>query len=312
MSLNKIPIPMLALALMLVVGGYLLNHLGYVVWPEGVGQEASAESKGWSAVATSVGQSEAGALRIELAIRNETADWSAMEAVADKPAVLTNNGQTTHCDTVFVSTGGHRLAPGFQIRGFTAGTKAEPLTQLLYVECAGAEASPGSKLSIDYSYVTGQYNYYEKDANKVDTKLEVDLDQIAAEQTYPIARSSVEGLIQKPEAEIIALNDVVLTLTGVTRTDTGLLFTWQTSNPGEYASYVHIGNPPVVGEDGIFYGFYETPDIVSAPITPASGKVEWTTEVAVPKDVKGIYIMLSVETGKARLFANYAIDITDK
>jgi hypothetical protein len=68
----------------------------------------------------------------------------------------------------------------------------------------------------------------------------------------------------------------------------------------------------VIGEDGILYGFYETPDIVSVPITPAGDKAEWTTKVAVPQDVKGCYIMLSVETGKARLFANYAIDVTDK
>jgi hypothetical protein len=89
-------------------------------------------------------------------------------------------------------------------------------------------------------------------------------------------------------------------------------FAWQTSNPGEYPTYIHIGTPPVVGEDGILYGLYETPDLVSVPITPAGGAAEWTIEVAVPKDVKGLYIMLSVESGKARLYANYAVDITDK
>jgi len=51
---------------------------------------------------------------------------------------------------------------------------------------------------------------------------------------------------------------------------------------------------------------------VSVPITPAGDTTEWTTEVAVPQDVKGFYIVLSVESGKARLFANYAIDVTDK
>jgi hypothetical protein len=60
----------------------------------------------------------------------------------------------------------------------------------------------------------------------------------------------------------------------------------------------------VIGADGILYGFYETPDIVSVPITPAGDKAEWTTEVAVPQDVNGFYIMLSVESGKARRFAN--------
>lgn len=104
----------------------------------------------------------------------------------------------------------------------------------------------------------------------------------------------------------------LLTLTGVQRSDTGVQFRWQTSNPGEYPTYVHVGNPPVIGEDGILYGFYETPDILSVPITPAGDTAEWATEVAVPQDVKGLYIMLSAESGKQRLYANYAIDITDQ
>ena len=235
-----------------------------------------------------------------------------MQAAANKPAVLTaGDGKTTNCDTVFVSTGGHRLAPGFQMRGFIAGTKAEPKTQLIYVECKGAETASGSKLSMDYSYVTGEYNYYYPEANKVDSTLEVNLDQVGTDLKYPIPEP-VEGLIQKLGTEITAINNVVLTLTDVERTDNGLQFKWQTSNPGEYPSYVHIGNPPVIGEDGIFYGFYESPDIVSIPITGAGDMAEWTTEVAVPKDVKGFYIMLSVESKKQRLFTNYAVDITDK
>jgi hypothetical protein len=91
-----------------------------------------------------------------------------------------------------------------------------------------------------------------------------------------------------------------------------LQFSWEALNPGEYPTYVHIGNPPVIGLDGILYGFYETPDIVSVPIIPADAKAEWSTVVPVPQEVRGLYIMLSVETGKARLFANYAVDITDK
>jgi len=282
----------------------------YIVLPE-EDTSASVASKGWIAVATNVGQSNAGDLRIDITLRNETADWSAMQAAANKPAALTDGaGKTTNCDTVFVSTGGHRLAPGFQMRGFTAGTKAEPQIQPIYVECKGVTVAPGSKLSIDYSYVTGEYNYYYPETNKVDSTLEVHLDQVVSDLQYPIAEL-VEGLIQTPGTEITAINDVVLTLTDVERTDKGLQFKWQTSNPGEYPSYVHIGNPPVIGEDGILYGFYETPDIVSVPITPAGDKAEWATEVAVPKDVKGLYIMLSVESKKQRLFVNYAIDITD-
>jgi hypothetical protein len=302
-SIKKALIPVLTCAL-------LLSACAYIVLPEEEGA-SSAESKGWSAVVTNAGKSDAGDLHIDLTVRNETGDWSAMKAAEGKPAVLTSGDKSINCDTVFVSTGGHRLAPGFQMRGFIAGTKAEPQTQLIYVECKGAEAAPGSTLSIVYSYVTGQYNYYEPEANKADGKLELDLDQVATDLTYPIAEP-MEGLIQESSTEIVALNKCVLTLTGVERTDIGLQFAWQTSNPGEYPTYVHIGNPPVIGEDGILYGFYETPDIVSVPITPAGDKAEWTTEVAVPQDVKGFYIMLSVESGKARLFANYAVDVTDK
>lgn len=290
-----------------------IHACAYIVLPEGLeaSDAAGKESAGWTALATGIAESGSGNLRIEITLRNETGDWSAMQAVEGKPAVLTAGGKNTNCDTVYVGTGGHRLAPGFQLRGYIGGTKAEPTTQLIYVECAGAQVAPGSRLSIPYSYVTGQYNYYEQDKNRVDSKLEIDLDQVAADLTYPLA-VPVDGLVQGPEAEIVALNKVVLALTDIQRVDNGLQFAWQTSNPGEYPSYVHIGNPPVIGADGILYGYYETPDIINVPITPAGDEAQWTTEVAVPKDVSGFYIMLSVESGKARLFANYAIDITGK
>jgi hypothetical protein len=305
MSIKKALIPILACAL-------FFGACDYIVLPDDIDSSTSAASKGWSAVATNIGKSDAGGLHIDLSLRNETADWSAMQAAPNKPAVFTaGDGKTTNCDTVFISTGGHRLAPGFQMRGFTAGTKTEPKTQLIYVECQGAEATPGSKLSFDYTYVTGEYNYYYPETNKVDSTLEVNLDQLATDLNYPIAEP-VEGLIQKPGAGIIAINNVVLTLTDVSRTDQGLQFKWQTSNPGEYPSYVHIGNPPVIAADGILYGFYETPDIVSVPITGAGATAEWTTEVAVPKDAKDMYIMLSVESKKQRLFVHYTIDVTDK
>jgi hypothetical protein len=280
---------------------------GYIVLPEGV-DVGLGTSQGWSAVATNV-ESDAGVLHIDVTIRNDTGDWSAMQAVENKPAVLSADGGTTNCDTVFVSSGGHRLAPGFQMQGFIGGTKTEPEAQLLYVECEGAEAASGAILSIDYVYFTGQYNYYEPEANKGDGTLEVNLDEVAADLTYPIAES-IEGLVQPSDAEITAINDVVLTLTSVERTDDGLLFSWKTANPGEYPTYVHIGNPPVIGEAGIIYGLYEVPDLASVPITPAGGEAEWTTEVAVPQDAAGLYILLSAESGKQRLYANYAVDIT--
>lgn len=283
----------------------------YIVLPEGLDTQGAAGkgANGWSAVATKIEKSGSGDLRIELTIRNGTGDWSAMAAQAGKPAALTSAGKTANCDTVFVSTGGHRLAPGFQMRGYTAGTKSAPVPQAIYVACAGAEAAPGATLSIPYTYVTGQYNYYEQDKNKVEDTLVVPLDEAAPDQVFPVFEP-VDGLVQPADLQMVAINKVQFTLTDIQRTDTGLQFTWHTFNPGEYPSYVHIGNPPVIGADGMIYGFYETPDIVSVPITPAGGEASWTTEVAVPQDVDGFYILLSVETGKARLFANYAIDIT--
>ncbi len=299
-----------ALVLILVCA-LLLCACDYIVLPEDLDSYSSKGAKGWSAVVTHIGKTDAGDLHIDLTIRNETGDWSAMQAAPDKPAVLkSGDGKTSTCGTVFISTGGHRLAPGFQMRGYTAGTKADQKIQLIYVECQGAEATPGSKLAVDYSYVTGEYNYYYPDENRVDATLEVDLDEVAADLTYPVFEE-IKELSHKPGTEITAINNVILTLTGVERTDTGLLFKWQTRNPGEYPSYVHIGNPPVIGADGIIYGFYETPDIVSVPITPAGDKAEWTTQVTVPQDVTGLYILLSVESKKQRLFISYAVDITD-
>jgi hypothetical protein len=304
MCLKKALIPILASAL-------LLSACDYIVLPE-EDNPASTVSKGWSAVVTNVGQSDAGDLHIDITLRNETADWSAMQAAADKPAVLAaSDGKTTNCDTVFVGTGGHRLAPGFQMRGFIAGTKAEPKTQLIYVECKDAQAAPGSKLSFDYTYYTGEYNYYEQEANKTSGKIELNLDPVVEDVEYPIAEP-VEGLIQKRDTPITALNDCTLSLADVQRTDTGLQFKWLNSNPGEYPTYVHVGTPPVIGADGILYGLYESPDIASVPVTGAGKTAEWTTEVAVPKDVKGSYILLSVESRKQRLFVNYAVDITDE
>lgn len=299
--------------LVLIVFSFSSFACRYIVIPEGL--EASSGSNksggGWSAMATDITQSDNGDLHIDITIRNDTNDWSAMNATEGRPATLTGGGKTTNCDTVLVSTGGHRLAPGFQMRGYIGGTKYEPEIQYIYVDCAGGELSPGSALSIPFSYVTGQYNYYEQDKNKVDDKLEINLDDITSDLDYPLAESG-DDLILQQDTDIIALNKVVLTLLDTQRSEDGLQFAWQTSNPGEYPTYVHIGNPPVIGEDGILYGFYETPDIVDVPITPAGDIAQWMTEVSVPKDVKGFYIMLSVETGKARLFQNYAIDISDK
>ena len=57
---------------------------------------------------------------------------------------------------------------------------------------------------------------------------------------------------------------------------------------------------------------YEILDIAPIDITPPNENMEWTTDVAAPKDVSGFYILLSVESKKPRTYINYALDITDR
>jgi hypothetical protein len=289
--------------------GVFLLACAYIVTPVMEITQIST-TKGWTAMVTKVGTSDAGDLRIDIAIRNETGDWSAMQTAGDHPAVLNSGGKNTNCDTVFLGTGGHRLAPGFQMRGYTGGTKAEPKTQLLYVECKGATAAPGSKLTIDYSYVVGVFNYYVP-SQSVNGELELNLDQVAGDLTYPVVET-VAGLAIKAGEKISAINSCTLTLTDVVRTDTGLEFSWETENPGAYQTYVHIGIPPVIGSDGVIYGFYEAPNLEDAPITLPGQDADWKTTVAVPQDVTGLYILLSVEEKQQKNFWNHLIDITDK
>ena len=297
--------------LMLLVSAALLFACAYIVTPAPDVTPTSVSAKGWKGIVTNVGKNDAGDLHIDITLRNETADWSMMQAAEGKPAVLkASDGKTTNCDTVFVSSGGNRLAPGFQMRGYTGGTKIAPKTQLLYVECKGATATPGSKLIIDYDYVNGPFYYYVA-AKPTSANMEINLDNVSKDLKYPIG-DPVPGLIVKPDAGIQAINNCVLTLPDTQRTDTGLEFSWQTQNPGAYPTYVHIGNPPVIGDDGIVYGFYESPDLADAPITPAGDKAEWKTDVIVPNTAKGLYIMVSVESKQERFFVSNVIDITDK
>ncbi len=288
----------------------------YIVLPEGLETPEvvveGAELKVWNAVVTNVGKSDAGDLHIDITIRNDTGDWSTMQAVTEKPAVLTTgDGKDSNCETVFVGTGGHRLAPGFQTRGYTTGKKDDLKTQLIYVECKGVAADSGSKLSIEYVSFGGILDDYAPEANITEGVLELNLDEVVSDLTYPIA-SPVDGLIQESGIDITALSENVVTLLDVQRTDTGFQFTWQNFNPTKFPLKTHLGTPPVIGTDGIIYGFYESLDIVPIPITPPNEKVEWNTEVAVPSDVKGFYILLSVESNKPRTYVNYALDISDK
>jgi len=297
--------------ILILVSAALLFACAYIVTPAPDVTPTSAAAKGWKGIVTNVGKNDAGDLHIDITIRNETADWSLMQAIEGKPAVLTtSDGKTTNCDTVFVSTGGNRLAPGFQMRGYTGGTEAAPKTQLLYVECKGATVAPGSKLVIDYGYVTGPFYYYLA-ATPTNATMELNLDDVAKDLKYPIG-VPIQGLIVKPDDGIQAINSCILTLLDVKRTDNGLEFSWQTKNPGAYPSYVHIGNPPVIGDDGVIYGFYESPDLADAPISPAGDMAEWKTDVTVPNTIKGLYILVQVESKQVRNFVSHVIDITDK
>ena len=309
--MNKVPIPILAFVLLLLVGGFLLNAGGYIVVPAVDVTPTPTGAKGWSAIVTNVGKDDAGGLHIDLTIRNDTGAWSAMQAEQGKPAILTtSDGKSTNCDTIFVGTGGTSLAPGFQMRGYTGGTKKELKPQLLYVECKGAAASPGAKLSIGYNYVTGAYDLHVP-AVPVSAKMELDLDQVVKDVKYPVA-TPVTGLIEKVGDKISAINDFTLTLTDAQRTDTGLELKWQDYNPTEYPNYVHIGTPPVIGADGIIYGLYEDPSIADATIALQKATAEWPTTVAVPKNVTGLYVLVSVETRQSKYFVSHVIDIADK
>jgi hypothetical protein len=303
--MKKLLIPTLLCALLSFACAYIVVPADLMVTP------TSTASQGWSGVVTNVGKSDAGDLHIDLAIRNDTQNWSVMQADEGKPAILTTSGgERTNCDTVFVGTGGTSLAPGFQMRGYTGGTKKEPKTQLLYVECEGAAVSSGSNLSINYSYVTGDYDLHIP-AVPVKGTLTLELDNIAKDMKYPVA-SPVADLIVQAGDKIDAINSSFLTLTDVKRTETGLEFHWQVENPTDYPNYVHIGIPPVIGADGIIYGVYEDPSIAEATIALPKGKAEWTTNVAAPAGDTGLYVLVSVETRQSKYFVSHAIDITDK
>jgi hypothetical protein len=237
-----------------------------------------------------------------------------MKAVEGKPAVITTkDGKTANCDTVIVGTGGHRLAPGFQMRGYTGGTKSKPETQLLYVECSGVTIDNASKLAIDYIAFSGDLDYYHQDDGSTSGTIKLELDQVEEGITYPVFdEKEVEELIQPSDTAIPALSDNVIKLVNLQRTDEGFEFTWENSNPTEFPLKIHIGNPPVIGSDGIIYGYYQVMDLATTPLTPSGGKVEWSTKTSVPPDVSNCFILMSVESKNMRLYVNTLLDIRDK
>ncbi len=197
------------------------------------------------------------------------------------------------------------------MRGYTAGKKLEPVIQLIYVECAGVQDAKDAELSIDYVSFSGVMNYYQQEEGKDTGTMILDLNQVVTDISYPVFEP-VEGLIQKQDVTYTAISENIISLLDVQRTETGFDFTWGNFNPTEFALTIHIGNPPVIGDDGIIYGYYQIMDLATTPLTPAGGNVEWVTQATVPSTVKGCYILLSVESKNMRNYLNYAIDITDK
>lgn len=301
-----------ALLIILVIINLLVSACKYIVLPPGLDMGSTKSSGEWDAVATGISQAASGDLHIDITIRNGTGNWSTMKAVEGKPAILTaKDGKTHNCDTVFVGTGGHRLAPGFQMRGYIGGTKAKQETRLIYVECAGVSTDAAKKLTVDYMAYGGDLDYYHQDDRSSSGTLKIDLEELASDLSYPIFEK-VDGLIKPVDVQVQALSDNVVRLTDLKRTAEGFEFTWENANPTEFPLKIHIGNPPVIGNDGIIYGYYEIMDLASTPLAPAAGKAEWTTKTRVPQDVTGCYILLSVESKNMRLYVNHVLDITDK
>ena len=284
---------------------------GYIVTPDDLSSPTPAVAAGsWVGQATAVAPSSSGGTHVDLALTNDTGAWSALDASKGLVQLVGSDGSKTDCDTVVVGTGGTSLAPGFRIRGYTGGTEAAPETRLLSVECPGAAPAAGQHLSIGFEYTLGDFNYY-KPAAPLDGSLTVDLDAVAKDLTYPVAEE-VPGVIETAGAPITAINKVELTLQDPTRKGTSLSLPWQTQNPTKYPVYVHIGNPPVIGADGVIYGVYLSPHLADTPITPAGESADWTTTQTVPADVKDLYVLVSVESGQQKNFANHAIDITSR
>jgi hypothetical protein len=301
----------------LLVATVALTGCDYIVPPIDFSTATPAlADNGWAGVATSVSESS-GSLHVDVSIVNNTNDWSAMDVSATSARVEDASGSNHDCKTVYVGTsvfvndGAWYLPPGFVMKGYTGGTLREPKTQPLYVECSGVSPASGQKLSIDYKYITGAFNYYVPSKARKAT-MKVDLDQLAPDTTYPIAEQVSQLQIATLGEAIPAINGCSVKLVDAQRTDTGLELFWESDDPGAAATYIHIGKPPVLGSDGNLYGYYQSPHLTEPPVTPAGGDTEWTTTVTVPADVTGLYVLVPVESQQQKYFIDHVVDITDK
>lgn len=301
-----------------IVMAMAVTGCDYIVPPIDFSTATPALSgEGWGAIVTGVSEAN-GALHVDLSLRNDTGDWSAMNVAASTAELTDASGKRSTCGTVFVGTSvfvgdsGWFLPPGFIMKGYTGGSLAAPVTQLNFVECAGAAKAAGQKLAISYTYITGPFNYYVP-SQKTSGKMTLNLDKVVPDTKYPVAQKVSGYEPVKMGAVIGAINKCTVQLTDVKRTDTGFEFSWKSSNPGTDQAYIHIGLPPVIGADGIMYGFYRSPHLTDDLITPAGGgTATWTTAVVVPKDVTGFYVLVPVETKQQKYFVDHVIDITDK
>jgi hypothetical protein len=297
-------------AVLLVINLFMAACV-YVVLPSGLetAQPTGTTVMGWTGIPTNIEKNEAGDLHIDLAVRNDTGEWSTILAAVGKPATLLVDGKSIPCETVVISSDGHRLAPGFQMQGYIAGPKSDPQKQMLYVECGQTELSSGTVLKIPYVYFNGPLDYYHQDGNQKTATMEISLDQAVPNLAFPVAEM-IDGVVSPADAEFIAVNENVITLQEITRTDTGLTFSWSNFNPTKFPLKAHIGNPPVIGSDGVIYGVFEIMDLAPVPLTPANASAQWTTEIDIPGDVSNLYILLSVEKGNVRTYVNHAVDLT--
>jgi hypothetical protein len=298
-----------ALALAIATAG-----CNYVVPPLEIGTPTPAVAdSGWAGIVNNVTES-GGALHVDLSIVNNTNQWSAMDVSASS-ARVTGPGGSRDCAKVFVGTAvfvnsaGLYLPPGFVMKAYTGGSLSKPQTQPLYVECAGVAKGPGQKLEISYRYISGDFNYYVA-TKPVSKTMTLELDSVVTDTKYPIAEQIESLKINKPGDVLEAINGCTISLAAVRRTDEGLEFDWATTNPSDAKVYIHIGTPPVIGSDGIVYGFYRAPNLPDPPVTKAGGQASWTTKQAVPKDVTGFYLLVPIENHQVKYFIDQVIDIT--
>ena len=225
----------------------------------------------WSAIATDGrGRRPAATSTSTSRSDNETGNWSAMQvASSGAVALTTGDGKTATCATAFVGTGGNEPGarlPDARLYRRHEGEAGRPSS--LYVECAGRRA--GGRLEAGDRLLVRD--------RRVQLLLAVRAGRAPSSRSTSTrsprtsrtrSRDPVEGLVEKPTDPIEAINkcdaDPDDRRPG---RPTGSKFAWHTENPTAYPTYVHIGMPPVIGSDGVIYGFYESPHLADTPITP--------------------------------------------